>query len=127
MLKKKNKKVKLLAFTITFLITGLFIFSRMHSNAIVDLVKGKFSNSGSPDANLEKIVTTILGYIQAAGVGIFLGAIVVYGIKIVSADSVKKAEIKEKLIMWVIAGLLIFAGGSIIKTLLSISSKVFKN
>lgn len=127
MLKKKNKKIKLLAFTITFLITGLFIFSRMHANAIVDLVKGKFSNSGSPDANLEKIVTTILGYIQAAGVGIFLGAIVVYGIKIVSADSAKKAEIKEKLIMWVIAGLLIFAGGSIIKTLLSISSKVFKN
>ena len=127
MLKKRKINYKIIAFILTFLLTFLFISSVIYSNAVVDLVTGKYKNAGSKDAKLIDIAQTILGYIQAGGVAIFLGAIIVYGMNLVSGDSKNLAEIKEKFIMWMVAGLLIFGGTTIIEVILKISGQTFQN
>lgn len=127
MLKKRKINYKIIAFILTLLLTFLFISSMIYSNAVVGLVTEKYKNAGSKDAKLIDIAQTILGYIQAGGVAIFLGAIIVYGMNLVSGDSKNLAEIKEKFIMWMVAGLLIFGGTTIIEIILKISGETFKN
>lgn len=127
MLKKRKINYKIIAFILTLLLTFLFISSMIYSNAVVDLVTGKYKKTGNEDAKLKDIAQTILGYIQAGGVAIFLGAIIVYGMNLVSGDSKNLAEIKEKFIMWMVAGLLIFGGTTIIEVILKISGQTFQN
>lgn len=127
MLKKRKINYKIIAFILTLLLTFLFISSVIYSNAVVGLVTEKYKNAGSKDAKLIDIAQTILGYIQAGGVAIFLGAIIVYGMNLVSGDSKNLAEIKEKFIMWMVAGLLIFGGTTIIEVILKISGQTFQN
>ncbi len=126
MLKKRKINYKIIAFILTLLLTFLFISSVIYSNAVVDLVTGKYKKTGNEDAKLKDIAQTILGYIQAGGVAIFLGAIIVYGMNLVSGDSKNLAEIKEKFIMWMVAGLLIFGGTTIIEVILKISGQTFQ-
>lgn len=126
MLKKRKINYKIIAFILTLLLTFLFISSVIYSNAVVGLVTEKYKNAGSKDAKLIDIAQTILGYIQAGGVAIFLGAIIVYGMNLVSGDSKNLAEIKEKFIMWMVAGLLIFGGTTIIEVILKISGQTFQ-
>lgn len=126
MLKKRKINYKIIAFILTLLLTFLFISSMIYSNAVVDLVTGKYKKTGNEDAKLKDIAQTILGYIQAGGVAIFLGAIIVYGMNLVSGDSKNLAEIKEKFIMWMVAGLLIFGGTTIIEVILKISGQTFQ-
>lgn len=127
MLKKRKINYKIIAFILTLLLTFFCISSVIYSNAVVGLVTEKYKNAGSKDAKLIDIAQTILGYIQAGGVAIFLGAIIVYGMNLVSGDSKNLAEIKEKFIMWMVAGLLIFGGTTIIEIILKISGETFKN
>lgn len=126
MLKKRKINYKIIAFILTLLLTFFCISSVIYSNAVVGLVTEKYKNAGSKDAKLIDIAQTILGYIQAGGVAIFLGAIIVYGMNLVSGDSKNLAEIKEKFIMWMVAGLLIFGGTTIIEVILKISGQTFQ-
>lgn len=79
------------------------------------------------DQGFNNQVGTIIGFIQAIGVAVALGMLIVIGIRYVSADSSKKAEIKEQAITYVFGAFCIFAAVSILGIIQTLSKSVTKN
>ncbi len=69
-------------------------------------------------------VGTIIGFIQAIGVAVALAMLIIIGIKYVSADSSKKAEIKEQAITYVFGAFCIFAAVAILGIIKNLSKSV---
>lgn len=122
--KNKNNKILILSFILTILLVFTFFYINFSANAsIVSKAKGTYKKDIN-DPELQKITVTILGYIQGVGIAIFLGSIMVFGISWVSASADKKAEIKEKAFLWIIAGVLIFSATKIVEIIVSVGNKI---
>ena len=122
--KNNNKKILILSFILTILLVFAFFYINYSSNAsIVSKAKGTYKKDIN-DPELQKITVTILGYIQGIGIAIFLGSIMVFGISWVSASADKKAEIKEKAILWIVAGVLIFSATKIVEIIVNVGNKI---
>lgn len=122
--KNKNNKILILSFILTILLVFTFFYINFSANAsIVSKAKGTYKKDIN-DPELQKITVTILGYIQGVGIAIFLGSIMVFGISWVSASADKKAEIKEKAVLWIIAGVLIFSATKIVEIIVSVGNKI---
>lgn len=122
--KNKNNKILILSFILTILLIFAFFYINFSANAsIVSKAKGTYKKDVN-DPELQKITVTILGYIQGVGIAIFLGSIMVFGISWVSASADKKAEIKEKAVLWIIAGVLIFSATKIVEIIVSVGNKI---
>lgn len=94
------------------------------ASSVTNQVKSSFKSKNN-DQELDKIAKQILGYIQVVGVGIFLGSIIVYGIKLVTADASQKAEIKQKALLWIAAGIFVFSASKIVQIISEISKGLF--
>lgn len=122
--KNKNNKILILSFILTILLIFAFFYINFSANAsIVSKAKGTYKKDIN-DPELQKITVTILGYIQGIGIAIFLGSIMVFGISWVSASADKKAEIKEKAILWIVAGVLIFSATKIVEVIVNVGNKI---
>lgn len=119
----KSKKLFALIIFLLILISVFFIFSnKSYANSITETASEHYKNEKG-DAKLKEIAEPILGYIQYAGVAIFLGAIIYYGIQYVQTpDSTKISEIKERAFMWLIAGFLIFAAPAIVSFVIKLTN-----
>lgn len=123
----KKNRVKIISFLITLALVFTYFYINFVSNAsIVDKAKGTYRKE-SNDQDLKKIVEVILGYIQTVGIAVFLGSIMVFGIRWVSADSAKQAEIKEKAMLWIIAGVLIFSSTKIVEIIIKAGDQILPN
>lgn len=94
------------------------------ASSVTNQVKSSFKSKNN-DQELDKIAKQILGYIQVVGVGIFLGSIIVYGMKLVTADASQKAEIKQKALLWIAAGIFVFSASKIVQIISEISKGLF--
>lgn len=122
--KNKNKKILILSFILTILLVFAFFYINHSANAsIVSKAKGTYKKDIN-DPELQKITVTILGYIQGIGIAILLGSIMVFGISWVSASADKRAEIKEKAVLWIIAGVLIFSATKIVEIIVNVGNKI---
>ena len=94
------------------------------ASSVTNQVKSSFKSKNN-DQELDNIAKKILGYIQVVGVGIFLGSIIVYGMKLVTADASQKAEIKQKAILWIAAGFFVFSASKLVQIISEISKGLF--
>lgn len=132
----KIQKIKIQKIILFFIITIICLIINVKSYAtnkdsiyvaseVVNKVESGFKSSDPNDPELKKISGTILGYIQYIGLAIFVGSIIFYGIQLVSADASKTAEIKDKLILWVIAGVLIMGASQVVQIITDASKPLF--
>lgn len=127
----KTKKIILFfIITIICLIFTTKVYATNHdsfylASEVVSKVESGFKTGNPNDPELEKISVKILGYIQYIGLAIFVGSIIFYGMQLVSADAAKTAEIKDKLILWIIAGVLIMGATQIVEIIIDASKPLF--
>ena len=112
---KKQRKI------LMFLMFIFIILINVNSYAMgPHFFDGKINGSGT-----DKIFATgsgILNLIQLIGVGMAVIASLVLGIRYLYSTSTEKAEIKNKLIPWIIGGVLIFGAVQIVKFIEDVAS-----
>ena len=109
------------------LITALFIFI-FHNKALAfDELTGFIKDPGTevPEPKLLELANPILTLIQIVSAGVATGLIIFDGIKLLTTtDNSEKANLKRKLMYYVIGGVLIFAPATLLKLLSDSSSMV---
>lgn len=130
--KLKIKKLSKIFIIILFILSFNFALENksyakedvLIASSVTNQVKSSFKSKNN-DQELDNIAKKILGYIQVVGVGIFLGSIIVYGMKLVTADASQKAEIKQKAILWIAAGFFVFSASKLVQIISEISKGLF--
>lgn len=79
------------------------------------VVENVESNKGTGVDTLYIIGNTILGIIQYIGVGVAIIATFIFGMKYMYSAPGEKAEIKKKLIPYIIGGVLVFGSVQLVK------------
>ena len=82
------------------------------------------SADGTKD--LYNIGNIILGIFQVIGIGCALIALLVLGIRYMYSAPDEKAEVKKKLIPFVIGGILVFGATSLIKIVETFTNEIIK-
>jgi len=104
---------KKILITLTFTIFLITVFSTVYANGInpVGIV-----NDPSDDGvkTLYSLGNNIISIFQVVGVGMALVALIVLGIRYMYSSPNEKAEIKNKLIPFVIGGTLLFGAATLI-------------
>lgn len=122
---KMKKQWKKIIFIILIVLIFILIFS-IKSSAIDQLIEF-IEDPGRkvPEEPVVQIANPILTLIQIISAGVAMGLIIYDGIKLLTtSDNSEKANLKRKLIYYVIGGILIFAPATIIKTLANAGSLI---
>ncbi len=115
-MKKQWKKI---IFIILIVLMLIFIFSTKSFAGITQFIQYiRDPGREIPEGTVVQIANPILTLIQIISAGVAMGLIIYDGIKLLTtSDNSEKANLKRKLIYYVIGGVLIFAPATIIKTL----------
>ena len=105
----KSKKLALIIYVIFIMFVIISNFSIVNADNISGLIWG------SETWSLANAGNYIVGIIKWFGVAILIGAIIVKGIKFVSASPDGQASIKKELVMLTIGAVLLFTFTSIIE------------
>lgn len=112
-----NKKRALI---ITFVLTAFIAISNVLSFASVSIPKPQ------PPQGDALGLQNILGWIQAIGVAVALGMLMIIGMRYVSAGADEKAKIKDQAITYVFGAFCIFAAVAILQIIKTISDALKK-
>ena len=88
----------------------LIIFDFVYATSGSDSIYSYFANASTNELNFTKLTNTLLGILTWFGYAIALCIILVTGIQFMTANSQKKAQLKEKLWL-IILGVIVVGGG----------------
>ncbi len=104
-------RIILLAIMLSAVISN-FVFAEDIVDALTDPSKG------DPEGELIQVVNPILSIIQVVSIGAAVGLIISDGIKLLTTtDNSEKANLKRKILYYLIGGIFIFAPVTVIKVL----------
>ena len=104
-------RIILLAIMLSAVISN-FVFAEDIVDALTDPSKG------DPEGELIQVVKPILSIIQVVSIGAAVGLIISDGIKLLTTtDNSEKANLKRKILYYLIGGIFIFAPVTVIKVL----------
>ena len=128
---KKSKKIIMIL--ICLLITVFSVNVQANSDLSWDSIKDSvedFENAGKQESliSTDKIVDAVVPVGQmltAVGVAVLFGALILLGIKYMTAEPEQKGKLKQQLIGLVIAGIVIFGAFSIWRVAYNFFEEVF--
>lgn len=111
---KKLFKKTLFILLIIFVLMILFSNKIFAVDYLVDLIEDP--SATTPEGKILEIANPILTLIQIISAGMALGLIIYDGIKLLTTiDNSEKANLKRKILYYIIGGVLIFAPATLIK------------
>ena len=128
-----KKSQKIIMILICLLITVFSVNVQANSDLSWDSIKDSvedFENAGKQDPliNTDEIVEAVVPVGQmltAVGVAVLFGALILLGIKYMTAEPEQKGKLKQQLIGLVIAGIVIFGAFSIWRVAYNFFEEVF--
>ncbi len=110
---KNTKKIIFTIWIFIYIINITKIVFGLDPTGIINT--NRFGGNGSGASDLYTIGNKLLGIIQAAGAGVAVIATLVLGIRYTYSAPDDRAEIKKKLIPFIIGGVLVFGALSLVK------------
>ena len=119
-----KKSIKVIS---TLLLTIMLVASIAGTVLAVDpntVLNGLNGNGNVQTNDLTKVGNNIVTIIQVVGIVIAVIVLLVIGIKYMMGSASEKAEYKKTMIPYIVGGVLIFAGTSLVRVIYSLSTSV---
>ena len=113
---------------VNLLLVVMFVFSIFSTvHAAIDPTTVITGPSSSGASSLYKAGNIILGIFQALGAGVAMVALLVLAIRYMYSSPDEKAEVKKKLIPYIMGGVMVFGATSLVKIVETFTNDILKS
>ncbi len=126
---KKTKKLTIILITLLILTSLFALFNTVEAGAdFSDFIKNPAESIDNAEiTKIQSIANPILTVIQVASIGVAVILVIMDGIKfITTVDNSEKANIKRRILYYIIGGVFIFIPTTIVNLIMSQSTDLIK-